>query len=279
MRLDRPAQQDRRDTVSDHTPQPLGEAIGPTENIGSSTGQAIGARTLAELDPPTDTAGELDRAEIQAQRAEADAEGEAALAEAERKTPPFLRETRIEGSLTAAIDLVLDSWAGSAERVAKVIAAHTDDEGYVATKPEVMTAIEGFDFKGLGGALRAVQQQLAEATTDSLWCENLRKNEVERQIVERLVRDALRLAFSVSVNDGEDTTLHESTDLDAIGKAMGTTDEDWLVFHSPARGRVGWVRLIYGNGADVISDYTANETMERIVAGANALAARFNGDA
>ena len=110
------------------------------------------------------------------------------------------------------------------------------------------------------------------------WCPAI-ADEVERQIAEKLVRDILAAGYTVSVNDGEVTTLRQSTDLDAIAAAMATTEEDYLYAFDAKHTLIGWVRLIWGNGADLISDYSANPGTEAMVAGAEALADRFNGGA
>ena len=100
-------------------------------------------------------------------------------------------------------------------------------------------------------------------------------NEVERQIAECLVRDALALGYRVTVNDGGETTLRDSSHLTAVGAALATTAWDWLSFRDTAGTVVGCVHLIWGNGAAVISDHTANDALDAILAGANALADRF----
>ena len=66
----------------------------------------------------------------------------------------------------------------------------------------------------------------------------------------------------MSVNDGEDTTVHCSRDRDEIIAALFSTDEDYLYIHRPGGvyvPHIGWIRLIYGNnGWDVVSDYTVD---------------------
>jgi hypothetical protein len=77
---------------------------------------------------------------------------------------------------------------------------------------------------------------------------------IERQICERLVADLLAGGFTVSVDDGEEITLRNSTDAAAILGAMFTTDQDMLVIRHPDRKK-SWVVLIHGNDRDIISDY------------------------
>jgi hypothetical protein len=80
---------------------------------------------------------------------------------------------------------------------------------------------------------------------------------IERMILGRLVGHMLAQGHKLTVNDGEDETLKRSTDRAAVLKALRTTDEDYLIVHREGL-KDGWVRLIYGNGIDLISDYTVN---------------------
>ena len=93
---------------------------------------------------------------------------------------------------------------------------------------------------------------------------------VERLIIDHLIADLLAAGARLGVNDGEVTTIERSTDPVAIKAAMFTTDEDCLlVWKSGNNGgfHTGWIRLIYGNGEDVISDYSTN--IEALVAPTN----------
>ena len=106
----------------------------------------------------------------------------------------------------------------------------------------------------------------------------------EKIIAKRCINDLLKAGYSISVNDGEETTLRRSTDRKAIFAAMDTTDEDWLCVHKvdqpvapgddDTRQSFGWVRFIYGNdGWDVIDDYTTN--LGSVMAGVDALAEKL----
>ena len=117
------------------------------------------------------------------------------------------------------------------------------------------------------------------------------RQRVERSIVRRVILDALRAGYTLSVFDGEEVTLTQSTSARAVLAAPFTTDEDWLLFSRPGdsalrlttsaffrpsiNAREGWVRFVYGNaGYDVISDYTTN--LEDVLKGANALTDRYS---
>jgi len=84
----------------------------------------------------------------------------------------------------------------------------------------------------------------------------------------RITRALLKRAASVvgtyfQVNDGEEWTgliLNES----GVYKHLATTDSDMIRFHRNGKS-VGWVLLIWGNGEDLISDYSDNEVIRAIV--------------
>ena len=102
-----------------------------------------------------------------------------------------------------------------------------------------------------------------------------RRIAVEMRIARALIESALDAGYSVTVNDSEEDTLHESTSLEAILGAMFTSDMDRLfLFEKDSRTWYGWVLFIYGNdGWDVISDYTCN--LEPIMGPANELSEQY----
>jgi hypothetical protein len=109
--------------------------------------------------------------------------------------------------------------------------------------------------------------------------------ELEKRIAAQAVADLLAAGYSISVNDGENTELVRSTDPAAIAGAMFSTDEDWLYVHGQdgkaiaawdetgTRDCLGWVRFIWGNVADVLSDYSVS--LEQHLKGANEIAAAY----
>lgn len=109
------------------------------------------------------------------------------------------------------------------------------------------------------------------------------RQRVERSIARRVILDALRAGYTLSVYDGEEVTLKNSTSVKAILAAMFSVDDDYLLFHKDghtatkfAGDNDGWVRFVYGNdGPDVVNDYTTN--LEEVLKGANALADRYAG--
>jgi len=103
---------------------------------------------------------------------------------------------------------------------------------------------------------------------------------IEREIAERVIADALAAGYSLGVHDGEEITIHHSTDAAAVLSAMFTTDEDRLFIYKQdgpqgKRDWFGWVFFIFGNdGWDVVNDYTTN--LAGIMVGADALAERWS---
>jgi hypothetical protein len=95
--------------------------------------------------------------------------------------------------------------------------------------------------------------------------------EIERKIAEKIIDDALAAGNTIDVWDGEEYPLKSSTDKDAILDAMFSTDADHL--YLTKGNRRGWVYLVYGNGCDVISDYTLN--IENTLDGARSLSDRL----
>lgn len=96
---------------------------------------------------------------------------------------------------------------------------------------------------------------------------------IEELISKKVVDCLLKAGYAVGVNDGEDTTVKNSTNKHEIHKAMFSTDEDWILAYKDGK-QVGWVRLVYGNNTDVICDYTVN--LEDALKDANALAEKYS---
>ena len=95
---------------------------------------------------------------------------------------------------------------------------------------------------------------------------------VERQIVERVVDDALAAGFLLSVdNGGYDFEILLSSDRTAVLAEMFATDEEYLYLYRKNQQYAGSVYLVYGNdGWDVICDHSV--ALTDLLAGASALA-------
>jgi hypothetical protein len=84
---------------------------------------------------------------------------------------------------------------------------------------------------------------------------------IEDQIIKATINALLAQNYKIAVDDGGGIALPKSTNADDILAAMRTTEEDYLLVHTPGSGyrRDGWVRFIYGNeDHEVINDYTVN---------------------
>ena len=86
---------------------------------------------------------------------------------------------------------------------------------------------------------------------------------IEGKIAKKLVEHAIKTGHTVSVYDspesGGEWVLKRSKDLNRILSVMASTDGDLLAIR-PADGSevFGRISLIYGNGSEVISDYSAS---------------------
>jgi hypothetical protein len=102
----------------------------------------------------------------------------------------------------------------------------------------------------------------------------IQRIEVERRIMQQVVKDAIAAGFGLSVDDGgEDFAITNSKDEAAVMACLHATDDDALHFHRDgAADTCGWVKFVYGNdrGENVISDYTVN--LEDYLIGAEDLA-------
>jgi hypothetical protein len=91
---------------------------------------------------------------------------------------------------------------------------------------------------------------------------------IEVTICNRLVTKALQAGYMISVHDGEEYALKRSTSKRAVIEAMRSTDADTIVFRNADGSKAGAMLLIYGNGEDVISDYSDNAAMNALAAAA-----------
>jgi hypothetical protein len=93
---------------------------------------------------------------------------------------------------------------------------------------------------------------------------------IERGIAKRVVRSAIEAGFTVSLYDGGDWPVKRSRKLSEVVGAMFTVDEESLEIRNVEGGLIGTVWMVYGNdGFDAINDFTATETMERLLSDAN----------
>lgn len=83
---------------------------------------------------------------------------------------------------------------------------------------------------------------------------------IERLLSTTVARSLLDAGYTIELWNGGDEAEYRGRDLDALLAEMMATDEDVLnvVLDDGKHITQGWVSLIYGNGIDVISDYTVN---------------------
>ena len=88
----------------------------------------------------------------------------------------------------------------------------------------------------------------------------------ETQVATKLVQFLLARGYALSVNDGEETTVHMSKNEQEILSAMFTTDEEILYVNCTVTNKMlGYIELIYGNGADCVIHDCFGASVERMV--------------
>lgn len=108
--------------------------------------------------------------------------------------------------------------------------------------------------------------------------------ELELRIAAALVKSALDAGYAITVDDGDEDVIKRERDPAAIMNALFSTGRTRLYLHRPEVSVGGvpktwhakpfaWVKLIWGNGPDVISDYTLN--VESLMTEPNAIAERY----
>ena len=102
------------------------------------------------------------------------------------------------------------------------------------------------------------------------------RQKLERQIVTKIVDDALAAGYALSVDNGGDGfEIAMSTERQAVLDVLFQTDEERLVL-SKEQKIIGSVFLVYGNdGWDVVCDY--HLSIEDVMKGANELADKLGG--
>lgn len=89
-------------------------------------------------------------------------------------------------------------------------------------------------------------------------------SEQEASLARKLVTAALFSGLSISVCDGDEFPLRKSKNKESIYSAMNSTESDILWFWRDDI-RLGCVVLIWGNGEDLISDYTDSPEIKKLV--------------
>jgi hypothetical protein len=99
---------------------------------------------------------------------------------------------------------------------------------------------------------------------------------IEQSIVVMLVNDLLAAGLTISVwNGGDEAEIEDSNNAEAIFAELAASDQDELCMRDASGCYAGWIRLVWGNDASVISDYTTR--LEEILNGAKKLADELEG--
>ena len=89
--------------------------------------------------------------------------------------------------------------------------------------------------------------------------------DLEGSILRCLLLVIVANGYSVTLNDGEEDVIEKSTNIEEIEDAARSTDEDYLIVFVASGRKVGAIRLIWGNGEDLISDYTDNAVINSLI--------------
>lgn len=100
-------------------------------------------------------------------------------------------------------------------------------------------------------------------------------NQIEKEIVLKILEDASRAGYAITVYDGGETVIEKSENKEAVFAEMYSTDEDTLIFDQGDR-QIGWVFLVYGNDYAVISDYSDNSSTEELLKNAMEIAEKYS---
>lgn len=86
------------------------------------------------------------------------------------------------------------------------------------------------------------------------------EREITRKLLHAIFAEPSRC---ITVDDGEDVTGLILNEKEAY-RHLATTECDWISVYE--RGcKLGTIMLVWGNGEDVISDYTDNAAMEALI--------------
>lgn len=88
---------------------------------------------------------------------------------------------------------------------------------------------------------------------------------VEAEIATKLVEAILANGWTISVSDGEAIVQKRSTDRAAILASLSSTDSDTLIVRYRTGLKVGNILLVWGNGEDLISDFTDVPDLSQLI--------------
>lgn len=82
----------------------------------------------------------------------------------------------------------------------------------------------------------------------------------EAEIIDALISSIFLEGLSITVYDGEGSTLFKATDRDLIQMHVAATDETTFILGEDT----GFFWMVHGNRCDVISDFADNDICNRI---------------
>lgn len=86
----------------------------------------------------------------------------------------------------------------------------------------------------------------------------------EAEIINALITACLKRGLKISVHDGTEWALKQSTDRAAIQKEVAATDETSFRIRDAEGEYAGFFWLIHGNRAHVVADHSDNEICNEI---------------
>jgi hypothetical protein len=89
--------------------------------------------------------------------------------------------------------------------------------------------------------------------------------DIERRIAGEVISEALAAGHTIDVCDGVETTVRKSCSKRAVLAAMFSTDRDILTVRTGPGGRLGTILFIWGNGADVLTDWSDRPEINAIL--------------
>lgn len=101
-------------------------------------------------------------------------------------------------------------------------------------------------------------------TTATKTCYQKYTTEGDRSVAHKLLTAITTDGYYISVNDGEETVIVHSNNIQKIKDVMGTTGEDYIRVFDAEKNFMGSFWMIWDNGDDCpITDYSANELCEK----------------
>lgn len=133
------------------------------------------------------------------------------------------------------------------------------------------TTIISIDAKAKGAALAA------DAGVFNTAFDAINADPVEAAIAALIVDQMIAAGATISVDDGGEWVVTRSRDVAAIAGALASSDGDSVLARNPDTTRIGRVWLVWGNGCDLIGDYTDTPGMCALMERPMALARDLEG--